>query len=113
MQLATLAESQPEVLHELIGPPLPPHTEDAWRAFLALSAERPTTGGVGRITSQAILAYTQVDGIALTPLDIACIRAADAVVMRIIVERMKGTEQQEQRAPAPGATVEEMGTTPP
>lgn len=112
MQLATLAEHNPDVLHELIGPPLPPHTEDAWRAFLALSAERPTAGGVGRITSQAILAYCEVDGVHLTPLDLACIRAADAAVMRLIVDRMRDPSSTN-APPAPGAPIEEMGATAP
>lgn len=90
LQLATLAETMPEVLDDLVGPPLPPLCERAWEAFTVLSATR-TSGGSGAnpITYVEIAAYQAVTGVRLTTLELACVRAGDYEVMRWQSDKMR------------------------
>lgn len=72
----------PGALADLIGPHLPPVCERAWTAFNDLSSTRlPSSGGVSPITFVEIGAYCHVMRLALTRLDVLCIRAADAVFL--------------------------------
>ncbi len=78
-----MALAQPEmlavVMDDLVGPPLPPLAERAWRVFGELSGTRASgMGGVGAITYTEMDAYQRLTGATLTALDVALVREADA-----------------------------------
>ena len=82
----------PAVLDDIVGPDLPLYTEDAWRAFVALSSTRTLSmAGANPIAYTELEAYQRVERHKLTPMEIACIRAADRCVMRVQGERMNDT----------------------
>lgn len=76
-------------LGDLLGPPFPPGTEDAWTHFLALHSTRPIGAhGPTGIPYSELVAYQHVTETALTPLEVACIRAADEAYLARAYERM-------------------------
>lgn len=65
-------------LPALVGPPIPPIAEHAWRVFWDLSETRAVgMGGVSGISYTELAAYATMTGQPLTPLDVALVREAD------------------------------------
>lgn len=65
-------------LPALVGPPIPPIAEHAWRVFWDLSETRAVAmGGVSAISYTELAAYHTMTGQPLTPLDVAFVREAD------------------------------------
>lgn len=88
MALAEPAMLEP-TLEDVVGPPLPPGADRAWRIFGELNATRASgTGGVGAITYAEMVAYETLTGVLLTPLDVALVREADAVFLQHALTRM-------------------------
>lgn len=103
----------PEVLNDVIGPSLPPHTQRAWTAFRELK-KRCDVGqaGIGRIKYSEIEAYERVEHHYLTPLDKACIAAADDVVTALQYEQLRTAAKSAAKNDAPPVAPEsapEMG----
>lgn len=102
-----MAEAQPEmlpvVLDEIVGPPLPPLAARAWDVFRALSETR-TVGlqGVGPITYTEMAAFEQMTDTALTPLDVALVREADAVFLTYAMSRFRAARDEA----SPGAAAD-------
>lgn len=89
-----MALVQPEmmdaVVDELVGPPMPPLAERAWQVFHDLSATRASgMGGVGAITYAETDAYCRLTDTALTPLDVALVREADAAFLSYAYRKLK------------------------
>lgn len=92
-----MALAQPEmlavVLDDLVGPPLPPVAEVAWRVFGEVSATRTSgMGGIGAITYTELLAYQTLTDTRLTPLDVLLVREADQVFVQWALQRMQRAE---------------------
>lgn len=77
--LAAVAADVPEAFARLVGPPCPPLAQRAWGVFLELHGTRGSggMGSVPAITYAEMAAYQAMTDTRLTPLDVACVRAAD------------------------------------
>lgn len=94
--LTAALRSTPAVLADLIGPPLPPVAEHAWRAFSELSGTRAVgMHGASRITYAEIAAYDRLTEAGLSPLDLDLIRVADEAFLADLAERAATTPSTE------------------
>jgi hypothetical protein len=79
-------------LADLLGPPFPPGTEDAWDTFLQLHGRRSSGAHtVNPITPEAIVAHCTLTDTLLTPCEVACVYAADDALLEVVGERLRAT----------------------
>lgn len=77
-------------LSDLLGPPFPPGTDDAWDTFLALHARRSSGAHtVNPLTPEALVAHCTLTDTVLTPCEVLCVYAADDAFLEVVGDRMR------------------------
>jgi hypothetical protein len=77
-------------LSDLLGPPFPPGTDDAWDVFLQLHTRRSSGAhAVNPIAPDALLAYCTLTDTMLTPCEVACVFAADDAFLEVVGESLR------------------------
>lgn len=77
-------------LTDLLGPPFPPGTEDAWDVFLQLHGRRSSGAhAVNPIAPDALLAHCRLTDTMLTPCEVACVYAADDAFLEVVGESLR------------------------
>jgi len=77
-------------LSDLLGPPFPPGSEDAWDTFLQLHGRRSSGAhSVNPLTPDTLLAHCTLTDTLLTPCEVACVYAADDAYLEVVGERLR------------------------
>lgn len=75
---------------DLAGSPCPAAAEHIWGMFRALDHARGGNGfGLNPISHAELEAYTGLHGLALTPFELACLRALDGKRLEIAAEEAR------------------------
>lgn len=79
-------------LADLLGPPFPPGTEDAWDTFVQLHGRRSSGAhAVNPLTPEALVAHCTLTETVLTPCEVLCVYAADDAFLEVVGERLRAT----------------------
>lgn len=90
--LTEALKTNPAVLADLVGPPLPLEADAAWQAFADLSGTRAVgMHGASRLSYTEIEAYNRLTDAGLTPFDLALLRVADDAFLEDIADRSPST----------------------